>query len=196
MKTLFKRLGIHLAAAVFALPTPAQAASKMVLDAKITEAVETFYEISRAGEILAEKAAGMLVFPKIAKAGLGVGGEYGEGALLVDGEVVDYYRSAAASVGLQFGAQVRTQIILFMEEEALQSFRNSSGWEVGVDGSVAIASLGAAGKIDSETAKQPVIGFIIANKGLMYNLTLEGTKISKLDKDKKRKGLGLRKKKD
>ena len=196
MRTLLRRLEIQLAAAIFALPAPLQAASKMVLDAKITEAVETFYEISRAGEILAEKAAGMLVFPKIAKAGLGVGGEYGEGALLVDEKVVDYYRSAAASVGLQFGAQVRTQIILFMEEEALQSFRNSSGWEVGVDGSVAIASLGAAGEIDSETAKQPVIGFVISNKGLMYNLTLEGTKISKLDKDKKGKGLGLRKKRD
>ena len=113
------------------------------------------------------------------KAGLGVGGERGNGALLIDGKIVDYYTTTAASIGLQIGVQVKRQVILFMDKDALESFRNSSGWEVGVDASVAIATLGAGGEIDTEVAKEPVIGFIFGNTGLMYNLTLEGSKISK-----------------
>ena len=161
---------------------PLHAAKKMVLDAQIEETLEAFYELSTAGEKLAKKAKGMLVFPSVKKAGVGIGGEYGEGALLVDGEVVDYYSTAAASIGFQLGAQVKSQINLFMDKGALKNFRTSDGWEVGVDGSVAIATLGAGGSIDSGTLNQPVIGFIFGNKGLMYNLSLEGYKISKISK--------------
>ena len=123
----------------------------------------------------------MLVFPNVIKAGIGIGGEYGEGALLMKGKPVAYYNIAAASIGLQLGAQARTQIILFMSEGSLAKFRNSQGWTAGVDGSVALATLGAGGSIDTETAKKPVIGFIFSNKGLMYNLTFEGSKISKIN---------------
>lgn len=159
-----------------------QAAKKVVLDAQIEEAIEEFYELSSAGEKLAKKAKGMLVFPKVKKAGLGVGGEYGEGALLIDGEIVQYYSTAAASIGFQMGVQVKSQIILFLEKSALKKFRNSEGWEIGVDGSVAIATLGAGGEIETKVLNQPVVGFIFGNKGLMYNLSLEGSKITKIEK--------------
>jgi lipid-binding SYLF domain-containing protein len=122
------------------------------------------------------------VFPKVIKAGIGVGGEYGEGSLLVGNKPVAYYSIAAASIGLQLGAQARTQIVLFMNDNVLSSFRNSKGWKAGVDGSVALATLGAGGAIDTNTAQQPIIGFIFSNKGLMYNLTFEGSKITKLNK--------------
>ena len=156
-----------------------EAASKIQLDARIKEAISNFYELTSAGKELAEKSAGMLVFPHVSKAGIGVGVERGNGALIIDGETVDYYTTTSASVGLQLGTQVRSQIILFMDKAALDSFRNSTGWEVGVDASVALATLGTGGEIDTEVAKEPVIGFIFGNKGLMYNLTLEGSKISK-----------------
>ena len=93
-----------------------------------------------------------------------------------------YYNIAAASIGFQLGAQARSQIILFMTESALSKFRASEGWKAGVDGSVALATLGAGGAIDTETAKKPIIGFIFSNKGLMYNLTFEGSKITKIDR--------------
>jgi lipid-binding SYLF domain-containing protein len=168
--------------AILALSLPAQAASKAVLDVKIDETIQKFYELTSAGEQLAKKADGMLVFPSVKKAGVGIGGEYGEGALIVDGEKVQYYSTAAASIGLQLGVQARSQIILFMDEAVLEKFRKSKGWEIGVDGSVAIATLGAGGAIDTKNLNQPVIGFIFGNKGLMYNLSLEGSKLTRIEK--------------
>lgn len=156
------------------------AASKEEINADVREAVQNFYKHTSAGKELAQKAAGVLVFPSVIKAGIGIGGEYGEGALLVKGRTLAYYNIAAASIGFQLGAQARTQIVLFMSENALAGFRRSQGWTAGVDGSVALATLGAGGSIDTETAKKPVIGFIFSNKGLMYNLTFEGSKISKI----------------
>lgn len=168
---------------LFLIQAPAGfAASKVEIDAHVKEAITSFYKHTSAGRELAQKASGMLVFPKVYKAGMGIGGEYGEGALLMSGKTVDYYNIAAASIGLQFGAQVKTQIVLFMDRDVLNKFRNSDGWEAGVDGSVAIATLGAGGEIDTKTIKEPVIGFIFSNKGLMYNLTLEGSKITKISK--------------
>lgn len=162
--------------------TPVSAASKEEINADVREALQNFRKQTGAGHELSQKAAGMLVFPSVIKAGIGIGGEYGEGALLVKGKPVAYYNIAAASIGLQLGAQSRSQIVLFMNDKVLGEFRQSKGWKAGVDGSVALATLGAGGAIDSETAKQPIIGFIFSNKGLMYNLTFEGSKITKLDK--------------
>ena len=160
----------------------AQAGSKEEINAEVRSAINNFHQHSSAGKELAGKAAGMLVFPNVIKAGIGIGGEFGEGALLVGGKSAAYYNIAAASIGLQLGAQARSQIILFMTPGSLTKFRVSKGWKAGVDGSVALATLGTGGSIDSETAKKPIIGFIFSNKGLMYNLTFEGAKISKIDK--------------
>ncbi|GAB4357915.1 MAG: lipoprotein [Gammaproteobacteria bacterium] len=157
-----------------------QAASRAEIDAKVNATLKEFYRSVKGGRELAGKAAGVLVFPEVVKAGFGIGGEYGEGALLVGGQPVAYYSTAGASIGLQFGAQVKSQIILFMNSGVLKQFRNSEGWKAGVDGSVALATLGAGGAIDTETAKRPIIGFIFSNKGLMYNLTFEGSKITRI----------------
>lgn len=173
---------IALGGVLAALAAPlAGAASKAEIDAEVRQAVRNFYRHTSAGRELAQKAAGMLVFPSVIKAGIGVGGEYGEGALLVKGRPVAYYNIAAASIGFQLGAQARTQIILFMNPGVLARFRASHGWTAGVDGSVALATLGAGGAIDTQTAKKPVIGFIFSGKGLMYNLTFEGSKISRIN---------------
>lgn len=166
----------------FAAVTVAHADSKEELDAKVREATAKLAEYTPAGAELAAKAKGVLVFPSVIKAGFGIGGEFGEGSLQIGGATVDYYNIAAASIGLQLGAQARTQIVLFMTDDALKSFRDSKGWKAGVDGSVALATLGAGGTIDTKTAQEPIIGFIFSNKGLMYNLTFEGSKITKIEK--------------
>ena len=160
------------------LPAASQASSKLEIDLFVQETLADFYKQSSAGRELASRAKGMLVFPKIYKAGFWVGGEYGEGALRIGGITVGYYNIASASLGLQLGVQKKSQVILFMTDDALQKFRNSQGWEAGVDGSVAIANCGAAEEIDTKTFQQPIIGFVFSNKGLMYNLTIEGAKIT------------------
>ncbi len=167
---------------MLAIASLANAASKQEIDAEVKQALADFRKHTSAGAELSKKATGILVFPNVIKAGIGIGGEFGEGALLVKGKTVAYYNIAAASIGLQLGAQARSQIVLFMNDKVLADFRKSEGWKAGVDGSVALATLGAGGAIDTETAKQPIIGFIFSNKGLMYNLTFEGSKITKVSK--------------
>ena len=164
------------------LSSGAWAGSREEIDAEVRQALKEFRQHTSAGHELSQKAAGMLVFPSVVKAGIGVGGEYGEGSLLIGGKPAAYYNIASASIGFQLGAQARSMIVLFMTENALAKFRNSEGWKAGVDGSVALATLGAGGSIDTETAKKPIIGFIFSNKGLMYNLTFEGSKISRMEK--------------
>jgi lipid-binding SYLF domain-containing protein len=171
-----------IAIVMLAVSLTASAASKQEINAEVKQALADFRKHTGAGHELSQKASGMLVFPNVIKAGIGIGGEFGEGALIIRGKTVGYYNIAAASIGLQLGAQARSQIVLFMNDKVLGEFRNSQGWKAGVDGSVALATLGAGGAVDTETAKQPIIGFIFSNKGLMYNLTFEGSKITRIDK--------------
>ena len=139
--------------------------------------MEKFKEEVPGAERFLEKAEGVLVFPNVVKAGFGIGGEYGEGSFLIKEKTVDYY-STAASIGFQFGAQFKTVMLIFLQKDALDNFRNSGGWEAGVDGSVAVVELGAGKDINSINYEDPIIGFVFSNKGLMYNLTLEGSKSS------------------
>jgi lipid-binding SYLF domain-containing protein len=159
----------------------ATAGSRPKLERRVDEAITSFYEKSYTGKELAQKAKGMLVFPKVYKAGIGIGGEYGKGALRVGGQTVGYYSTTSGSIGFQLGGQKRTQILLFMTNKALEGFRNSDGWEIGVDGSVALIDLGTGADLDTNSIKDPIVGFVFGNEGLMYNLSLEGTKISRLD---------------
>lgn len=161
----------------------AEAASKAKIDRRVSEALATFREDIRGADELLAQAKGVLVFPSVKKAGIGIGGEYGEGALLIGGRTVAYYSTASASIGFQLGAQARTQILVFLDQGALDKFRASDGWEVGVDGSVAVITLGAGGAIDTTSLNQPIVAFVFNNKGLMYNLSLEGSKISRIHRD-------------
>lgn len=176
------RLGGLLASLALAVAPGAHAAlaSRAEIDAQVREALARLREHSPAGAELATNAAGVLVFPKVTKGGLVVGAEYGEGALRVGGATAGYYRLASASVGFQAGVQQKSVVIVFMTPGSLDRFRRSEGWKAGVDASVAIATLGAGDQLDTETARKPVIAFVFSNKGLMYNLTLEGSRITRL----------------
>jgi lipid-binding SYLF domain-containing protein len=130
---------------------------------------------------LVAKANGVLVFPNVLAAGLGIGGEYGRGALRVRGATTGYYSLGSLSVGLQIGAQSKAVVFLFMSQEALDKFRNSKGWTAGADASVAALKVGANGAVDTSSATGPVSAFVLTNAGLMANLNIEGTKITRLD---------------
>ena len=168
--------------ALFASNAPGRAGSAGEINAGVRETLDQMYRQIPGTRALAGRAAGILVFPTIVKAGIGIGGEYGEGAMRVGGRTVAYYNTVAASVGFQFGAQARSVVIMFMTPDALAGFRRIDGWKVGVDGSIAIITVGAGGSIDTNRIASPVVGFIFDNKGLMYNLTLEGSKISRISR--------------
>jgi len=158
------------------------AASASKIDSDANKAIQVFKEDVNCAQVFLDQSAGYLIFPRVIKVGIGLGAETGEGALRVGGQTIAYYRTTSGSVGLQLGAQAKSIVIAFMTKESLQKFRDSSGWKVGVDGSVALIDLGAGKTIDTNNIKDPVVGFIFGSKGLMYNLTLEGSKFSKLDK--------------
>ena len=158
----------------------ALAKSAQEIDISVNAALDDFADKVKGGKEFLASAKGVLVFPGVLKAGFGIGGEYGEGALRIGGKTVDYYSTAAASFGFQLGAQSKRIVIVFMQADALKKFRESQGWEAGVDGSVALITLGVGGSIDTTNIKEPIIGFVFSNKGLMYNLTLEGSKYTKL----------------
>lgn len=158
------------------------AASKEEIEIRVDATIEVFNQRIKEGREFLQQAKGVLVFPNIVKAGFIVGAEFGEGALRIRGKTVDYYRTTGASFGLQVGAQTKSIIIVFLEEKALRKFRTSAGWEAGVDGSIALADIGAGGSIDSTNVSDPIIAFAFGNKGLMLNLTLEGSKYTRIKK--------------
>lgn len=156
------------------------AKSAREIDASVDTALTRFQKDVFAGKDMMAKAKGVLVLPGVFKAGIGLGGEYGVGALRVKGKTVDYYNIIGGSVGFQFGAQVRNIYLLFMEDRALQKFQSSDGWKAGVDGSVALITIGADGSVDTTKTNEPIIAYVLDQKGLMYNLNLEGSKFNKI----------------
>jgi len=172
--------GLVSAGALLQTNARSEAASGPEINAGVSTTLSRFYQQIPGSQALAARAAGILVFPTVLKAGVGIGGEYGEGAMRVGGRTVAFYNVLSASIGFQLGAQARSVIIMFMTPQALANFQHVDGWRVGVDGSVVLVVVGAGGSIDTDKITNPVVGFILDSKGLMYNLTLEGSKISRI----------------
>lgn len=166
-------------------PTESQAATNAAkrrsIDAKVQGTISRLYSIVKGSRELVAKANGVLVFPSVLQAGFVVGGQYGEGALRVGGRSVGYYSTVSGSFGFQAGAQSKAVIFLFMTRDALASFRNSQGWSAGGEGSVALVKVGANGAIDTTTAAAPVEVIVLTNAGLMGDVSLSGTKVSRLN---------------
>lgn len=164
------------------LPSVSQAKTAREIDASVNAALDRFMKQVKGSREFLRTAKGVLVFAEVIKAGAGIGAEYGEGALRIRGKTVAYYSLGSASIGLQLGVQQKDIILVFLQDKALKDFRAKEGWQVGVDGSVVIVDLGVQASIDSTKLNQPIVGFVSSQKGLMYNLTLEGSKISKMRK--------------
>jgi lipid-binding SYLF domain-containing protein len=160
----------------------AQAATAREIDVSVDVALDRFKNEVRGAEEFLKNAKGVLVIPNVIRVGFGLGGEYGEGAMIIGGKTVEYYSTAAGSFGFQIGAQSKNIVIIFMEEAALTKFRDSLGWRAGVDGSVALIDTGAGASVDTDNMKHPIVGFVFGLKGLMVNLSLEGSKFTKLAK--------------
>ncbi len=160
--------------------SPKGADKKREIDDGVNATLDRLYSTVSGSHELVSKARGVLVFPSVLAAGFVVGGEYGEGALRVNGKTVDYYSTVTGSFGLQIGAQSKAIIFLFMTPQALDKFTSSKGWTAGVDASVAVIKVGANGVVDLNTATKPVSVIVMTNQGLMANLNVEGTKITKL----------------
>lgn len=182
-------LGCSSTASVTTASSPKEAAGLSPLSAEAKrdiaegyrDTLNRLYETTPGSRELVAKAAGVLVFPRAMSAGFVVGGEYGNGELRTNDRFAGYYRTTSGSIGLQIGAQSRALVFLFMTQDALTKFRESKGWSAGADASLAALKVGANGAIDVNAARAPVIAFLMTNAGLMANLTVEGTKVTRIE---------------
>jgi lipid-binding SYLF domain-containing protein len=156
------------------------AAAKGDIDQGVTTSLGEFNALHASNANLRKKAAGVLVFPRITKGGVGVAGEFGEGALQVNGKTVGYYSIAAGSVGLTLGLAKRSEIIMFMTQDSLDKFTKSDGWSMGADAGVTVVSSNASADYDSLTQSKPILAFAFAEKGLIGDLSVDGSKITKI----------------
>jgi lipid-binding SYLF domain-containing protein len=160
----------------------AEAASANEINASVNAAMNRFYkQVDGAKEFIGQAKA-VLVMPNVTKAGFVVGGQYGEGALRVGGKTQAYYNLIAGSYGFTFGAERIDILIAFMTDDALKGFQKVHGWEVGVDGNVALIDVGGGKRLDTTTLRDPVVGFVFDAKGLMVDLSLKGAKFTRIKK--------------
>lgn len=152
------------------------------INVSVDVALDRFYSQVAGSREFAKVAKGLLILPNVKKGAFLIGAEYGEGALRIGGKTVDYYNMAVASFGLQIGAEAKDIIIAFMTDKALMKFRNSAGWEAGVDGNIALIDVGGGQRINTTTVKAPIVAFVFDVKGLMADISLAGAKFTKLKK--------------
>ena len=150
------------------------------IDAAIESALTRFTDEITGSQAFLDGARGTLVIPRMIKAGVILGMEYGEGALIVDGIKVQYYRAFSTSLGIQLGVGAKDLVILFFDDDAMDDFLYSSGWQAGVDGTVALWNMGAGGSIDTTESQDPIVGFVFGHKGIIAGLSMEGTKFTKI----------------
>jgi len=170
------------AAAAIVIAQPAAAATAAELRRDAQNALNSLYAKNAGAKAIGKDAVAVLVFPSVVKAGLGVGGQYGEGVLFKGGKATGYYNTAGASVGLQAGAQKYGYAMFFLSEETLKYLDKSEGFEVGVGPSVVIADQGMAKSTTTTTVKDKIYAFIFDQKGAMAALGIQGNKITKIKK--------------
>lgn len=180
VRFMFVTLAFFVVCATFATYSEAKTAGE--INASVNAALNRFYkQVDGAKEFMAQAKA-VLVMPNVTKAGFFAGGQYGEGALKVGSKTQGYYNLIAGSFGFTFGAQKMDIIIAFMTEDALKGFKKVKGWEVGVDGNVALIDIGGGKRLDTTTLRDPIVGFVFDAKGLMVDLSLKGAKFTRVKK--------------
>jgi lipid-binding SYLF domain-containing protein len=164
--------------------TVALALDTAAIDKQVSATLTRFYTLKPENKALVDHAVAVLVFPTITKAGVGVGGEHGDGALLEHGNTSGYYSISGASIGATLGVSHHSEVIIFNTQAARDKFVNGQDWSIGADASVAVAKSGAGGTYDTTTLQKPVLAFVFGEKGLMGDASLGGAKISKKDTSK------------
>ncbi|MBA6412240.1 twin-arginine translocation pathway signal protein [Parahaliea sp. F7430] len=181
-RTIINIMMTVLAVAGMSVANLANSATAEDLNKDSMQALETLYETQSVAETLSQNAKAVLVFPNIVKAGLVFGGSYGEGVLLEGSKVLDYYNSVTASWGLQIGAQSYGYVVFLMTDKALNYLKESNGWELGVGPTLVVVDEGVAKNLSTSSLKDDAYAFIFSQQGLMAGVSVEGTKVSKIER--------------
>jgi lipid-binding SYLF domain-containing protein len=184
--TIAAMLSLVLLGASISSPTVSHAATAQEINSGANQTLEQFRSQVPGAAAILRDAKGILIFPQVIQAGIGIGGEYGEGVLQVGGRNAAYYSIQAGSWGFQFGAESKSIIIAFLTEQTLRNFETKAAagnfWQAGVDGSLTVVNAGGHASVNTTTADSPVVAFVFDQKGLMYNLSLQGANISQIQR--------------
>ena len=159
-----------------------EAKNDPALNKKAQTALQQLLKSNANARALNAKAVAVLVFPSITKAGLMVGGQYGDGVLFSQGKPIAYYNNSGVSYGLQVGAQEYGYTMFFMKQSAIAALDSTEGFEVGVGPSIVVVDEGFAKSTTSINLQDDIYAFIFNQKGLMAGLGIQGNKITKLNK--------------
>jgi len=181
--TIKKTIITAISILIIAFPVVSAHADSAAIDRAVKNAMSELFKNSATAKKLAPLAKGILIFPNVIKAGIVVGGQFGEGALIKKDITVGYYTTVAASYGLQLGAQAFGYAMFFMTDEALEYLDKSTGWEVGVGPNVVVINEAVARSLTTSTAQDSIYAFFFNQKGLMAGLGLQGSKITKFNPD-------------
>ncbi|MDD2714992.1 MAG: lipid-binding SYLF domain-containing protein [Candidatus Wallbacteria bacterium] len=151
------------------------------IETRVDNSLLHFYDKVSGGRRLVKQAKAVLVFPRVYKVGVAFGLEYGEGAMRVDGKTIDYYSMSTASFGFQLGAEKKTVILLFMQEDIFKKIRSGNKWRAGLDASITVAGTGDGGPVNTDKVSPQILAYVIGRRGLMYSLSLEGTRFTKME---------------
>ncbi|HUH87989.1 MAG TPA: YSC84-related protein [Pusillimonas sp.] len=157
------------------------AEQRQEINTRADAVLKRLYEVAPESRQLVSQAKGVLIFPRVLGGSFIVGAEHGQGVMRVGGKTQGYYSTSSGSIGLQAGAQSKAIIFVFKTQDALDKFLASNGWTAGVDATVAVANLSATGAADLNTLNEPIVGFVMTNAGLAAGVSLEGTKVDRLD---------------
>jgi lipid-binding SYLF domain-containing protein len=174
------RRALLLSVALVLVPAVALAADRAALERDARAALQKLTATVPAAKSLSGSATAVLVFPKITKAGLGIGGQYGDGVLFKGGKVAGVYNTSGASYGLQAGAQQFGYAMFLMNDKAVSALGANEGFEVGVGPSIVVMDEGKAKTLTTTTAKDDIYAFVFGQKGLMAGVGLQGNKITRL----------------
>lgn len=147
-------------------------------DARAT--LDRLYRVAAGSRDMVARSAGVLVFPSVIGGAFIIGAQHGQGALLIHGRNAGYYSTTGASIGFQAGAGSKAVVYVFNSPAALAKFQASNGWTAGADAVVAVGTLGANGSVDSRTASEPVVSFVMNNAGVEGGVSVNGSKITKI----------------
>ncbi len=185
MRSMYLRMAVLiflLAGCVFIDCQSALGASAAEINRGVRNALQQLYAQSPSARAMGQKAKAILVFPSIVKGGFIVGGQYGEGALVMNGKIAGYFSTIQASYGLQAGIQKYGYALFLMSDSAIDWVNRSNGWEIGTGPSIVVVDVGKAGSLTTTTLHSEIYAFFFNQKGLMAGLGLQGTKISRINK--------------
>lgn len=185
MRSAVWAVGLSLMASLV-LPGVAGAATAQAIDEAANQSLAMFKSTVKGADELLRDAKAYLIFPRVTQAGIGIGGQYGEGVLRIGGRSAGYYSISGGSIGITFGAETKSVLLAFTDDQALKQFqakaRADQSWQWGIDGAVALVDVGSQGDVNSATINQPIEGFVYDQSGLFFNLSLQGTKIAELQR--------------